>query len=182
MLAIGGQSDNIIDNLMELNIMPVAISYEYDPCDYLKAKEFQQKRDDPNFVKSQRDDLLSMETGILCNKGRVHFTLTRPINEMLAEIDRNQDKNALVAETANIIDREIYKNYRFYPCNYVAYDLLAGTRRFQDHYSLKDKKQFESYLQGQVDKVDLENKDEAFLRTKILEMYSNPLKNHLSSL
>ena len=182
MLAIGGQSENIIDNLMELNIMPVAISYEYDPCDYLKAKEFQQKRDDPNFVKSQRDDLLSMETGILCNKGRVHFTLTRPINEMLAEIDRNQDKNALVAETANIIDREIYKNYRFYPCNYVAYDLLAGTRRFQDHYSLKDKKQFESYLQGQVDKVDLENKDEAFLRTKILEMYSNPLKNHLSSL
>ena len=61
---------------MELNIFPVAISYEFDPCDFLKAKEFQQKRDDPDFVKSQRDDLLSMETGILNNKGRVHFTLT----------------------------------------------------------------------------------------------------------
>ena len=182
MLAIGGNHDNLIDNLMELNIVPVAISYEYDPCDYLKAKEFQQKRDNPDFVKSQRDDLLSMETGILRNKGRVHFTLTRPINELLAQVDRSLDKNSMVTAAANIIDREIYKNYRFYPCNYVAYDLLVGTRRFQDHYSVKDKKHFEEYLQGQIEKVDLENKDEAFIRTKILEMYANPLKNHLSAL
>ena len=123
-----------------------------------------------------------METGILRNKGRVHFTLTRPINELLSQVDRSLDKNAMVAAAANIIDREIYKNYRFYPCNYVAYDLLMGTRRFQDHYGLKDKKHFEEYLQGQVDKVDLEQKDEEFLRTKILEMYSNPLKNHLTAL
>ena len=182
MLAIGGNHGNLIDNLMELNIVPVAISYEYDPCDYLKAKEFQQKRDNPDFVKSQRDDLLSMETGILRNKGRVHFTLTRPINELLAQVDRSLDKNSMVTAAANIIDREIYKNYRFYPCNYVAYDLLVGTRRFQDHYSVKDKKHFEEYLQGQIEKVDLENKDEAFIRTKILEMYANPLKNHLTAL
>ena len=182
MLAIGGNHDNLIDNLMELNIVPVAISYEYDPCDYLKAKEFQQKRDNPDFVKSQRDDLLSMETGILRNKGRVHFTLTRPINELLSQVDRSLDKNAMVAAAANIIDQEIYKNYRFYPCNYVAYDLLMGTRRFQDHYGLKDKKYFEEYLQSQVDKVDLEQKDGEFLRTKILEMYSNQLKNHLTAL
>ena len=182
MLAIGGSHENLIENLMELNIVPVAISYEYDPCDYLKAKEFQQKRDNPDFVKSQRDDLLSMETGILCNKGRVHFTLTQPINELLAQVDRSLDKNGLVTAAANIIDREIYKNYRFYPCNYVAYDLLMGTRRFQDHYGVKDKKHFEEYLQGQIEKVDLENKDETFIRTKILEMYANPLKNHLTTL
>ena len=64
--------------------------------------------------------------------------------------------------------------------NYVAYDMLTNTRRFSDHYGLSDKKQFEAYLQGQLDKIVLPNKDEAFLRTKILEMYTNPLKNHLA--
>ena len=180
MLNMSGDQD-IVSNLMDLNIFPVAISYEFDPCDYLKAKEFQQKRDDPNFVKSQRDDLLSMETGLLNNKGRVHFTLTSSINDQLAQLDRNMDKNELIAAIANVIDREIYKHYRFYPCNYVAYDMLTGTKRFSENYGLKDKKQFEEYLQVQLDKIVMPNKDEDFLRKKMLEMYSNPLKNHLAN-
>ena len=165
-----------------LNIVPVAISYEFDPCDFLKAKEFQMKRDDPDYVKCQRDDLLSMETGILNNKGRVHFTITSPINDSLAKLDKDMEKNELVSAIASVIDREIYKNYRFYPCNYVAYDWLNGTRRFHEHYGPKDKKQFEEYIQGQLDKIVLPNKDEAFLRKKLLEMYSNPLKNYLTTL
>ncbi|MCS2891152.1 1-acyl-sn-glycerol-3-phosphate acyltransferase [Parabacteroides faecis] len=180
MLNMSGDKD-IVSNLMELNIFPVAISYEYDPCDFLKAKEFQMKRDDPEFVKSQRDDLLSMETGILNNKGRVHFTLTQPINNQLAALDKDMEKNELVAAIASIIDKEIYKHYRFYPCNYVAYDMLTGTKRFSGNYGPRDKKHFEEYLQGQLDKIVLPNKDEAFLRTKMLEMYTNPLKNHLAN-
>ncbi|MCD8135773.1 MAG: 1-acyl-sn-glycerol-3-phosphate acyltransferase [Parabacteroides gordonii] len=180
MLNMSGGKD-IVSNIMDLNIFPVAISYEYDPCDFLKAKEFQMKRDDPDYVKSQRDDLLSMETGILNNKGRVHFTLTEPINDQLAALDRNMEKNELIAAIASIIDKEIYKHYRFYPCNYVTYDMLTGTKRFSGNYGLRDKKHFEDYLQGQLDKIVLPNKDEAFLRTKILEMYTNPLKNHLAS-
>ena len=180
MLNMSGDKD-IVSNIMDFNIFPVAISYEYDPCDFLKAKEFQMKRDDPNYVKSQRDDLLSMETGILNNKGRVHFTLTQPINDQLAALDKDMEKNELIATIANIIDKEIYKHYRFYPCNYVAYDMLTGTKRFSSNYGLRDKKHFEEYLQGQLDKIVLPNKDEAFLRTKILEMYTNPLKNHLAT-
>jgi len=180
MLNMSGDKD-IVSNLMELNIFPVAISYEYDPCDFLKAKEFQMKRDNPEFVKSQRDDLLSMETGILNNKGRVHFTLTQPINDQLAALDKDMEKNELVAAIASIIDKEIYKHYRFYPCNYVAYDMLTGTKRFSGNYGPRDKKHFEEYLQGQLDKIVLPNKDEAFLRTKMLEMYTNPLKNHLAN-
>ena len=180
MLNMSGDK-GIVSNIMDLNIFPVAISYEYDPCDFLKAKEFQMKRDDPDYVKSQRDDLLSMETGILNNKGRVHFTLTEPINDQLATLDRSMEKNELVAAIASIIDKEIYKHYRFYPCNYVAYDMLTGTKRFSGNYGLRDKKHFEEYLQGQLDKIVLPNKDEAFLRTKILEMYTNPLKNHLAN-
>ena len=112
MLSIGGDKDNLLLNLMDLNIVPVAISYEFDPCDFLKAKEFQMKRDDPDYVKCQRDDLLSMETGILNNKGRVHFTITSPINDSLAKLDKDMEKNELVSAIASVIDREIYKNYR----------------------------------------------------------------------
>jgi 1-acyl-sn-glycerol-3-phosphate acyltransferase len=178
MLNMGGDKD-IVSNLMELNIVPVAISYEFDPCDFLKAQEFQQRHDNPDFVKSKRDDLLNMETGILNNKGRVHITIGSPINSHLGQLDKSLDKNELYSLIATIIDREIYKHYRFYPCNYVAYDMLTNTGRFSSNYGLKDKKQFESYLQGQLDKIVYPNKDEAYLRTKILEMYTNPLKNHL---
>lgn len=182
MLNMGGDKGNMLANLMDLNIVPVAISYEIDPCDFLKAKEFQMKRDDPDFVKSQRDDLLNMETGLLNNKGRVHFTITAPVNEQLAKLDPEMEKNELVNAIASVIDQEIYKNYRFYPCNYVAFDLLNGSRRFQEHYGPKDRKSFEEYLKGQLDKIVLPNKDEAFLRTKLLEMYSNPLRNYLTTL
>jgi hypothetical protein len=180
MLNMGGNKD-IVSNLMELNIVPVAISYEFDPCDFLKAKEFLQKRDNPDFVKSKRDDLLNMETGILNNKGRVHFTIGSPVNPQLSQLDKNTDKNELYSLIANIIDREIYKHYRFYPCNYVAYDMLTNTGCFSNNYGLKDKKHFETYLQGQLDKIVCPNKDETFLRTKILEMYTNPLKNYLAN-
>ncbi|MDR3308643.1 MAG: 1-acyl-sn-glycerol-3-phosphate acyltransferase [Tannerella sp.] len=183
MLNLAGEHHDVVRNLMSLNIVPVAISYEYDPCDYLKAKEFQQKRDNPEFVKSKRDDLFNMETGLLNDKGRVHFTIGSSINDRLDPlIDRKDlDKNALVNAIAEIIDREIYKHYRFYACNYVAYDLLNNSVGFRTNYDLRDKVQFEAYLQKQIDKIDLPDKDEAFLRTKILEMYSNPLKNHLET-
>lgn len=179
MLCMAGGKD-IIGNLKSLNIVPVAISYEFDPCDYLKAQEFQLKRDNPEYYKTQRDDLLNMETGILNNKGRVHFTISQLINDQLDQLDPNMDRNELFAAVASIIDKEIYRHYRFYPNNYVAYDLLSGTRRFSDHYGLKDKKAFEEYLQKQLDKIVIPNKDENFLRKKILEMYANPLKNFLA--
>lgn len=179
MLCMAGGKD-IIGNLKSLNIVPVAISYEFDPCDYLKAQEFQLKRDNPEYHKTQRDDLLNMETGILNNKGRVHFTISQLINDQLDQLDPNMNRNELFAAVASIIDKEIYRHYRFYPNNYVAYDLLSGTRRFSDHYGLKDKKAFEEYLQKQLDKIVIPNKDENFLRKKILEMYANPLKNFLA--
>ena len=176
---MAGESD-IISNLTALNIVPVAISYEYDPCDFLKAREFQMKRDNPDYVKSQRDDLLSMETGILYNKGRVHFTIGNCINQSIALLDKSMDKNELFARIASIIDREIFMHYRFYPCNYVAFDMLYGTSEFAGHYSLKEKEAFEAYLQKQLDKIIILHKDERFLRRKMLEMYSNPLRNHLN--
>jgi 1-acyl-sn-glycerol-3-phosphate acyltransferase len=178
MLNMVGDQD-ILSNLMSLNIVPIAISYEYDPCDYLKAQEFQQKRDDPDFVKSKRDDLLNMEMGILKHKGRVHFTICNPINQTLQAHPPSTIKNELIADIATIIDREIYAHYKFYPCNYVAYDLLYDTSLCSTNYIEQDKEQFKTYLQRQLGKINIPNKDETFLRSKLLEMYSNPLKNHL---
>ena len=178
MLNMGGEAD-IVTNLMALNIVPVAISYEQDPCDFLKAKEFQQKRDFPDFVKSKRDDLLNMETGILGNKKRVHFTICSPVNPQLELLDRNLDRNELYNRIAQIIDTEIYKHYRFYPGNYIAYDLLENTAHFGLHYGPNDKKQFEAYVQSQLDRIIIPNKDVDYLRARLLEMYANPLRNHL---
>ena len=184
MLNLAGEHKNPLQNLMDLHIIPIAISYEYDPCDFLKAKEFQLKRDNPDFVKSKRDDLLNMETGLLKFKGRVHVTIGSPVNDRLALLQKNNlDKNALITAIAGVIDKEIYRNYRFYPCNYVAYDLLHHSDNFKSHYDLNDKMQFESYLQHHIDKInDLPHKDEIFLQTKMLEMYANQLQNHLNSL
>jgi hypothetical protein len=181
MLNMAGDGD-IIDNLISLNIVPIAFSYEIDPCDYLKAREYQQKRDNPAFEKDKRDDLFNMETGILANKGRVHITIGKSINDTIAAIPRDMDKVGLYAAIADAIDREIYLRYRFYANNYVAYDLITETDRFATLYSPQEKQQFEDYLRTQIDRISLPEKDEPFLRHKILEMYSNPLKNHLAAL
>jgi len=178
MLAIAGGKD-FLSNLKELNIVPVSFSYEYDPCDYLKAQEFQQKRDNPEFKKSQADDLLNMRTGIFGYKGRIHFQFGQPIHPSLDRLNNNLPKNELVTAVASLIDKGIFLNYRFYPCNYIAYDRLWGNNRCVEHYTKEDVQTFDAYLNKQLEKIVLDNKDIPFLTEKILEMYAYPVKNQL---
>lgn len=180
MLAMGGEGD-VIDRLQELNIVPLAISYEYDPCDYLKAQEFQLKRDVPGYKKTTADDLLNMQTGLFGYKGRVHFQVAPCINEALKDFRRDMPKTELFAAVAALMDKGIHSNYRLYPNNYVASDLLAGTKAYEAHYTPADVQRFETYLQQQLAKIAIPDKDEPFLRTKLLEMYANPLKNYLKA-
>ena len=163
-----------------LNIVPLALSYEYDPCDYLKAKEYQQKRDNPEHKKTQADDLENMKTGISGYKGRVYFTLGEPIRKDIKDVEVEGRKSQVFDSVAQLIDEEIFKNYHFFPVNYIAYDMMEGTSQFTGNYTNQEKRAFEEYLDGQIAKIKLPNKDEAFLRGKIIEMYGNPLKNHLS--
>jgi hypothetical protein len=179
MLAMGSEK-RFLESLKELNITPVSFSYEYDPCDYLKAREFQQKRDNPEFKKSQADDLLNMETGLFGYKGKIHFQIGRPLNPQLCELDKGLEKNALAGKIADLIDKEIFLNYKFYPGNYIAYDYLWGNKSFDENYTNSEKQVFDNYLQKQLGKIDLPDKDLPFLREKILEMYAFPLKNCLS--
>ena len=181
MLAMGGEGDNV-DKLRDLNIVPLTISYEYDPCDYLKAQEFQQKRDNPAFKKSRQDDLDNMKTGIFGYKGRVHYHCAQPVNTWIDEL-KELPRNEFYAALSQHMDLELHRNYRLYPCNYIALDMLehAGTSADSNRYTAADVERFEQYLQGQLAKITIPNKDEAFLRERMLTMYANPLRNYLKA-
>lgn len=181
MLAMGGQG-SIVERLREMNIAPLSISYEYDPCDYLKAKEFQLKRDCPDYKKTTADDLLNMQTGIFGRKGRVHFEITPSINAELDSLDEKIGKQEFFSQVAALIDRRIHAGYRLYPGNYVAHDLLSGTSKFAANYTNEEKQRFADYVEGQLQKIDLPSKDEPFLREKILLMYANPLLNYFKAM
>lgn len=171
-----------LESLQSLNIIPLSLSYEYDPCDFLKAKEFQQKRDNPDHVKSQSDDVENMQTGITGYKGKVVFTFGKGINESLSDLSAS-DLTAVsdvLSYVANGIDKEIFSNYHHFPVNYVAYDMMMGASEFADRYTNDDVENFNSYLDKQIEKVNLPNKDVVFLRSKIIEMYGNTVKNNLS--
>lgn len=180
MMTMGGEGSPA-DRLQALHIVPLTISYEYDPCDYLKAKEFQLKRDNPDFKKSPLDDIESMQTGIMGYKGRIHYHCAPCIDDFLKTLDENLPKADFYTAVAQHIDRCIHANYRLYPNNYIALDLLNDTTCYADRYSRDDQQHFESYLAAQIAKIDIPNKDHNYLRERILTMYANPAKNHFAA-
>lgn len=160
MLTLGG--DDFFESVKALNICPVSITYEYDPCDYLKAAEMQLKRDNPKWRKSKRDDVISMQTGINGFKGRVYYRLTPSINP---EIDalltarpeyRQASEHDQLQMVCDIIDRHIHSGYEIFE---------RGT-------------EFDTYIESRLALIDIPNKDEAFLREKLYEMYRFPEINY----
>ncbi len=177
MMSMGGEG-SIVERLTQLHIVPMTISYEYDPCDYLKAAEFQLKRDNPDWKKGPQDDIISMQTGIMGYKGHVHYHCSPCIDEYLQTLDPEMPKNELYATIVRHIDREIHRHYRLFPNNYIAHDLLTGTDEQTAHYQPADKVNFEHYLSEQLEKITVPQPDIAFLRERILTMYANPLRNY----
>lgn len=156
-----GEGD-LYENVKALNICPVSISYEFDPCDYLKAAEMQLKRDNPQWHKTKRDDVISMKTGIEGYKGRVVYRLTPSINPeidaMLAEHPeyREQSNHDQLQHICDIIDRHIHQGYEIYE---------RGT-------------DFDVYIESRLALIDIPNKDETYLRERLYEMYNNPVINY----
>ena len=181
MMSMGGDG-SVIERLRQLHLVPLSISYEYDPCDYLKAKEFQQKRDDAQWKKGPSDDLVSMQTGIYGYKGHIHYHAAPCLDEYLDSLDPDMPKQDIYNKVAAYIDRQIHSNYRLYPGNYVALDALEGTDAHANQYSAEQKEKFMQYLAGQLAKIDLPNKDEAYLKERLLTMYANPVRNYLATL
>ena len=181
MLTIGGEG-SLADKLKEMHIVPLAISYEYDPCDYLKAMEFQLKRDNPEYKKSAQDDIVSMQTGLMGYKGRIHYHSAGCIDSFLESLDSELSKNDFYAIVAQHIDQQIHANYRLYANNYIALDLLENNNQYSNYYTHEEKQTFEDYITGQLNKIQIENKDEAYLRERILTMYANPAINHFKAI
>ncbi len=179
MMAMGGEGSPV-DRLRQLHIVPLAISYEYDPCDFMKAAEFQLRRDVPGWKKTALDDVNSMRTGIMGYKGEVHYHCAPCIDGFLDNLSPDIPKTKVFDVIAEHIDKEIFKNYRLYPSNYIALDMLEGNEAHAGRYTAEDKAVFEKYLQGQIARIDIPNKDEAFLRERMLTMYANPARNCLA--
>lgn len=160
MLTLGEK--DFFENVKTLNICPVSITYEFDPCDYLKAKEMQLKRDDPKWRKRAKDDVESMKTGIRGEKGRVVYRLTPSINP---EIDamlaahpeyREEPIHDQLQHVCDIIDRHIHLGYEIFE---------RGT-------------EFDAYIESRLELITIPNKDEVFLRERLYEMYNNPIINY----
>ncbi len=179
MMTMGLANQSIIEKLKLLHIVPLTISYEYDACDFLKAREFQQRRDDKNWKKKEMEDVESMRTGITAWKGHVHYHCAKCINDYLDTIDPNTPKSELFEMIASHIDKEIHKNYKLYPSNYISFDLLEKKNEFSSRYTDKEKQDFLSYISSQIKRIDLQQKDEDFLKERLLTMYANPLRNYL---
>ena len=160
MLTLG--DDDFFENVKALNICPVSITYEFDPCDYLKAAEMQLKRDNPKWRKSKRDDVKSMQTGIRGEKGRVVYRLTPSINLEIEALLANEPEwrtapiHDQLQRVCDIIDRHIHQGYEIFD---------RGT-------------EFDAYIESRLAMIDIPNKDEAFLRDKLYEMYNNPVINY----
>ena len=179
MLNLSG-SKNSVDDFAELNIVPVSITYEYDPCDYLKAHQFQLKRDHPDYHKSPSEDLTHMSSGLSGRKGRIHFSFGKPINDSLSHL-ANLNKNAQITQIAEMIDHHIHAGYHLWPDSYVAADILEKNEAYaaKGMYSPDDKAEFIEYIEEHISRLD--DCDEPFVRSEVLKMYANPLFNQLKA-
>ena len=164
---------NKIKALADLHIAPVAISYEWEPCDILKALELYESQY-TRYTKKPGEDLNSILTGIMQQKGRVHIELCQPISVAELSAFENQTNNEYHKSVAKLIDRRINTNYRLYPNNYIAHDLLYGNTKYHDMYTDEQYETFQKRL-SKLDKYDTCDIDR--LKEIFVGIYSNPVDN-----
>ena len=161
----------------QLNIIPVSISYEFDPTDVVKTKSYIAKMDDPNYKKTFQEDVQHILLGLKGNKGSVHIHFGQAINEQLDNLEETDSDKQQLEKIAHIIDQSIHQSYQLNPINYIAHDLLTNSNSFAANYSPTS---FQAIAKEFV------NKQKQFAPTKqedaqnyLLGIYANPLKNAL---
>jgi glycerol-3-phosphate O-acyltransferase len=164
-------------NFEELNIVPLTISFEYEPCDDLKVQETYLSSLHTNYVKAPGEDLNSILTGIKQQKGKIHVAFGKPIQNELATIDKSANENEKIKLLAADIDKKIHQNYKLNPINFVAYDLLNDTNVFANNYTSKEKTEFLEYINSKISSM----KGEAdVLKNLFITIYANPVINKLN--
>ena len=164
---------NLLDHLISLNITPVSLAYELNPCDKLQLPELLKKAAGDEYVKYKGEDEKSMLYGIQGNKGNVHIQFGSPINEEIKQFKDIKNRNELLKNIAGIIDQKIYKNYHLWNSNYVAYDMLHDTVKYEEKYDENGKEKFLDYMNERLS--DFADNKEA--RNIFLLMYANPTIN-----
>jgi hypothetical protein len=162
-----------IQGFEELRIVPMAISYEIEPCGNEKVAELLKRQSDPGFHKTERDDLLSMVSGLKNQKGRIQIQFGTPIDsDSLKDLPKDGNINDQLKCLADYIDTQIYKNYRLFPNNYIAYDLYYNCYKYIDHYTTEEQKLFIELTHERLKLVN-EDRDEAM--ELWLKMYATPV-------
>jgi hypothetical protein len=173
MFGMSGGHD-FAQNFGELNIAPIAISYEYDPCDFLKTRELYISKSQ-TYVKAPGEDLNSILTGIKQFKGKIHLAFAPPITgEELLRIEESP-KNERIQNLATLIDTRIYENFMLWKTNYIAYDML-NDNSFENNYSASEKNDFTGYMNSILSKIE---GDKTELESIFLGIYANPVVNYL---
>ncbi len=168
-------SHDLVENYTALNIVPVSISYELEPNAGMKAMELFITARDGNYSKAEGEDLRSMQTGIAANKGRVRFVIgAQPTKSELEGAMSGHSRNEAMKQLATLLDRSIIGNYKLFPFNFLAYDLLENTTEFKDEYSEDDKLKFEKHLHEQLSAF---NEPDPELEKIFLGIYANPVKD-----
>ena len=175
MLAYGGE-ENKFAYLHSLNFLPLAISYEYDPCDILKVKELIAKEKSKDYKKSPREDLISMVTGLTGYKGNIHVSLGSPLNKEFDDIMQHETSKEQYSGLAAIIDEQIQSIIKLWPSNYIAYDLLMNMDMYEGKYSRNEKQAFLDYTDNKLKSAGLNDPEN---RTMFLSIYANPVKNKI---
>ena len=162
------------DAYAELNIIPLSISYEWEPCGILKAKENIIKRNNPPYIKKAGEDAQSMMHGIKQPKGRVHFTFGKPYNHFMQWINKDMSQGDLQHLIIQYLDKTIIENYKLFPSAYIAYDTLHASRKFIEMYNQEDLDQFEQYINQWKDEADFEE-----IKAELLSIYAKPVENKI---
>lgn len=165
------------ENFNELNIIPLSISYEYEPCDIRKARELLISRSQ-KYVKGPREDLHSIIIGIRQKKGNVHINIGKPLTPEEIEAASHCDKNDRYQAIRHAVDMRVIEGYKLWKTNYIAYDLVNGGKRFVDKYTPEDVDAFLAYTEHQMKKVE-RKLDKDTLRDIFWHIYSNPVESKL---
>ncbi len=168
---------SISEGFNELNIVPVSISYEIEPCGLAKMKELIRK-EHYGQLKTSKDDLKSMSMGMFNPKGRIRFNFGKPLNIDFEEVKTKAEQNVQIEEIAKLIDKHIYLNYKLWPNNYIAYDMLMEEHRFKDKYTHAEEKRFKMMIEQAMIFIDFPITD---IQTRFLRLYANPVINKLEA-
>lgn len=173
MLDMSGTED-FTANFEELNIVPLSISYEYEPCDILKACEVLISRTE-KYVKGEKEDLVSIITGIRQQKGDIHLNIGKPLTHEEIYAASFCNKNDRYQAIRHAVDLRVIEGYKLWKTNYMGYDLAFGTDKYSDRYTAEDLAAFRAYVEKQLDKMAGEPLDRGELKQIFLEIYGNPV-------